>query len=156
VPALADVVAALRNWPEVTAFVELKRHSIERFGARRVAEAVCAELLPVLDQCVIISFESNVLEVTRELFSVPIGWALRDWNASARRHAERLAPEYLFCNVTRLPAEPEPLWAGTWTWVVYEITDPAEAQRLLQRGVGLIETMRVAEMLAALGSRAWR
>ena len=156
VPTLAEVAAALQGWPGVTAFVELKRHSIERFGARRVADAVHAELLPVLGQCVIISFEINVLEIFSDTYSMPIGWALREWSAAVRGQAEALQPGYLFCNVTRLPPEPEALWPGPWTWVTYEVTDPAEALRLLQRGIGIVETMQFGEMLAALASRGGR
>jgi len=150
-PRLDAVASDLAGWPEVTAFVELKRHSLEHFGVPDVVDAVLAALEPVLQQCVFISFESPAIEAIRQRVDRPVGWALRNWDDSSRQHAEEIAPEYLFCNVKRLPPEPEALWQGSWIWVVYEITDVLEAMRLASRGVGMIETMAIAEMHQALG-----
>ena len=81
----------------------------------------------------------------------PVGWALRSWDETSRQHALEIQPDYLFCNVKRLPPHPEPLWPGDWVWVVYEIIDPTEALELAARGVGMIETMAVAELSQSLG-----
>ncbi|MGI9291581.1 MAG: glycerophosphodiester phosphodiesterase family protein [Gammaproteobacteria bacterium] len=153
-PRLEQVAQDLSGWPEVTAFVELKRHSLEHFGVPDVVEAVLADLRPVLNQCVFISFELPAIETVRQRVDRPVGWALRSWDDSSKQHAEEVAPEYLFCNVKRLPREPEPLWAGPWAWVVYEITDAAEALELRDRGVGVIETMAFVELHQALGGVA--
>ena len=58
-----------------------------------------------------------------------------------------MAPEYLFCNVTKLPSEGA-LPTGPWQWAIYEITDPSLALDLCRRGAGFIETMEIGEMLA--------
>jgi glycerophosphoryl diester phosphodiesterase len=150
-PKLAEVVQDLAGWPEVTAFVEIKRQSVEQFGVEAVLGAVLPVLEPVLKQCVLISFEQDVIEAARVRAGVPIGWALRSWDEVSRAAVEDLQPEYLFCNVTRLPPEPESLWKGSWIWVVYEVVDPDEARVLANRGVGMIETMAFVEMHAALG-----
>jgi glycerophosphoryl diester phosphodiesterase len=150
-PRLAEIVEDLRGWPEVTAFVEIKRQSLAHFGIEVVLDAVLEVLEPVLQQCVIISFDTAVLEETRRRVDRPVGWAVRTWNNSSRKIAEALQPEYLFCNVNKLPAVHEPLWEGSWTWVVYEITDWGEACQLAARGVGMIETMAYAEMHAESG-----
>lgn len=153
-PSLLEVVQWLQQQPQVTAFVELKRHSLEKFGQARVLDAVLPLLVPLAGRCVIISFVADVLREARERGNVPVGWALPAWNSSSQRLAANLAPEYLFCNVRRLPAEPALLWSGPWTWVVYEIVDPAEALSLLRRGVGMIETMQFTPMLQALAGGA--
>jgi len=150
VPLLAEIVEDLSSWPDVTAFVEIKRQSIEQFGVESVLDAVLPVLEVVQQQCVIISFDAELVEVARSRIASPIGWAIRTWNESSQKIAETLQPEFLFCNVSKLPAKTLPLWKGGWTWVIYEITSPAEARELVARGVGIIETMAFAEMYTAL------
>lgn len=152
IPRLAEVVAELATWPQVQVFVEMKRESIEYFGLDATLDAVLPVVQPVLDRCVIISFELDAVAEARRRTACRIGWALRAWTDANRAAAKTLAPDYLFCNVTRLPAAPEPLWPGPWTWVIYEITDATMARELVARGVGLIETMAYVELAAALNS----
>lgn len=148
--SLTDIVGQLAAWPEVRAFVEIKRHSIEHFGADAVADAVLPVLAPVLDRCIVISFNADILAAVRQRVDVPVGWAVRVWGEDARRQAEDMQPEYLFCNVEKLPAAPAPLWQGNWEWVIYEITEPAVAEQLAARGVRFIESMACTTMLAGL------
>ena len=149
-PRLSQLVEDLAAWPSVTAFVELKRQSIGHFGRQAVLDAVLAVLQPVLARCVIISFDLEILLQARRQAHCRIGWALSKWNKDTELEATRLAPEFLFCNVMRLPTAPGSLWEGNWTWVVYEITDPAQAIELAQRGVGMIETMAYTELAKGL------
>lgn len=153
-PRLADVVADLLEWPGVTAFVELKRHSIDRFGAETVVEAVLETLRPVLDRCVVISFEESVIRLARDRAGCEIGWALRAWDEDHRAKAHAIAPDYLFCNVTRLPPAGQSWWKGGWTWVIYEIIDPDLARDLVARGAGIIETMACKELADGLAGAA--
>jgi glycerophosphoryl diester phosphodiesterase len=152
-PRLADIVADLAGWPGVTAFVELKRQSIDHFGLDVALDAVLPVLQPVLDQCVLISFRLDAVLAARERCGCRIGWALRSWSEENLRLAAELAPEYLFCNIDKLPPGSEPLRAGSWIWVVYEIADPVEVQPLVARGVEMIETMAYAELAAAADLR---
>ena len=149
-PSLAEIVDDLATWLQVQAFVEIKRESIEHFGLAVVLDAVLPVLQPVMDRCVIISFELDAVAEARRRTGCRIGWALRAWSDANRAAAKSLAPDYLFCNVTRLPAAPAPLWSGPWIWVVYEITDAAMARQLAARGVGMIETMAFVELAEAL------
>jgi len=149
-PRLSRLVEDLVEWPAVTAFVELKRQSIGHFGHEAVLDAVLAVLQPVVARCVIISFDLEILVLARQRAHCRIGWALSAWNKDAQQQAARLAPEFLFCNVKRLPRAPGALWQGNWTWVVYEITDPAQARELARRGVGMFETMACVELAAGL------
>lgn len=147
-PLLADIADALARWPDVTAFVELKRHSIERFGGATMVDAVLEVLRPVLDRCVVISFNDDILETTRQAAKVPVGWVLREWSTATRARADALQPEYLLVNEVRLPAT-APLWPGPWTWVCYDITDYARALDLHARGVQMISSFDIGQLQAA-------
>lgn len=149
-PRLSRLVEDLVEWPAVTAFVELKRQSISHFGREAVLDAVLSVLQPVMARCVIISFDLEILVLARQRARCRIGWALSAWNKDTQQQATLLAPEFLFCNVKRLPRASGSLWQGNWTWVVYEITDPVLARKLLRRGVGMLETMACVELAAGL------
>ncbi len=153
VMTLARLAELLSGWPDVRAFVEIKRQSVARFGSDAVVDAVLAALAPVLDQCIIISFVEATLHAARARCAVPVGWAVRHWDDETHAAAVALAPEYLFCNVEKLPADPAAIWTGPWAWVIYEITDPDVAQRLAAQGMTYIETMAIAELQAALAAR---
>ncbi len=149
-PRLEQIVADLQAWPDVTAFVEIKKESVHRFGVAAVLDAVLPVIEPVADQCVVIAFEQPVIEEARRRTHRPVGWALRKWDEEHRRYAEGFSPAWLFCNIDKLPPEPEALWAGSWQWVIYEIVDPDVARGLHARGVQMVETMAFADMYAAL------
>jgi glycerophosphoryl diester phosphodiesterase len=152
-PALSEVVEALQGWPDVTAFVELKRQSLGHFGVDAVLDAVLTVLEPVMNQCVIISFVREALEAARNSYTGRIGWAVRNWDQATHESAIALAPEYLFCNVEKLPKSPQPLWQGPWSWVIYDIVDPVLARQVADRGVAFIETWEIAEMIEALAGQ---
>ena len=150
---LDEFAALLKQWPQARAFVEIKHGSLEAFGIARVIDTVLAVLEEVLAQVIIISFEYESLVYTREVSELPIGWVLPAWSAENRSRAQELAPEYLFCNVTRLPKVPEPLWNGPWKWAVYTVNMAGEVAPLLNRGVALIETDAFSKLSADLGRR---
>lgn len=149
VPTLQDTCAALAGWNGVTAFVELKRHSIAHFGVAKVAEVVLDLLRPVLDRCVVISFNHDVLQACRKRADLPVGWVLRKWDAATRATAEASQPDYLLVNEKRLPPD-GPVWPGPWTWICYDITDYQRALDLHARGIGMISSFDIAHLLAAV------
>lgn len=148
VPPLAALVELLRGWPRVTAFIEIKEQSLARCGTEYAVERTLAVLAPHAAQCVPISFDYAALEHARRQGAGDVGWVLRDCSATSRAAAEALAPQYLFCNHTRLPPPPLPLWKGPWRWALYEVADPELALALAARGADLIETMDIAAMLS--------
>jgi len=156
VSSLAEIADWLSSWPDVTAFVELKRHSISHFGVGAVFDALLPVLQPVLEQCVIISFVDAAIEEARCRCTAPVGWVVRTWDEASRERADELQPEFLFCNVEKLPPPSQPLWPGNWDWVIYEITEARIARELGNRGVRYIETMEVAELQSALAMPAER
>ena len=145
IPLLSRFAAFLAANPKVTAFVELKRISVEQFGRDKVVTAVIRELRPVADQCVIISYSLDTLLSVREHSWDRIGAVVDRWRDRKQVLIRSLKPEYLFCNIATLP---------TWgrlrykygQLVIFETSDASVAMRLAKRGVDFVETDWIAEM----------
>jgi len=146
IPLLGEIVDLLQEHPQVTAFVELKRASLARFGVDKMVDRVLDELEPVLSQCVIASFDPTALQRARATRSIPIGWVLFEWSDDTHTGADGLKPEYLFCDYMLIPDDAE-LWKGPWHWVLYEVVDPELALSLAAFGAEFVETMAIKEML---------
>jgi glycerophosphoryl diester phosphodiesterase len=147
--SLAQAADLLAGWPDVTAFVEVKRASLRRFGREAVLRRVAEVLQPVLDRCVLISFDLPSVQILRLMTGARIGWVLPRYDADAERQAAQLAPQYLFADVEKLPGQPAPLWAGPWDWALYEVRDLATARACRARGARFVETMTVRALLQA-------
>jgi len=145
---LNDFVALLQSWPHAQAFVEFKRESLQAFGTQVVLDTVLDCLAPVIEQCILISFDDAVLAAARKRRHPRIGWVLSEWSEASAASAAALAPDFLFCNRTRLPPAPEPLWPGPWQWVVYTINEAGEIEPFLARGFRLVETNRISRLLS--------
>jgi glycerophosphoryl diester phosphodiesterase len=150
IPSLEQVTGLLRSFPEATAFVELKRTSLQAFGHETVVSQVCAALGPVASQCVVISFDLKAVELARKLAQLPIGWVLSEVSALTALQCESARPDYLFCNHERLPQDGTRLWRGLWSWVIYEVTSGSQALELSARGADFVETMQVRSLLHEL------
>lgn len=148
IPTLESAIDLVHNWPRAEAFVEIKPDSLAHFGVDAVGQRVVADLRRAPLQCILICSTIEILDWAREAGLPRIGWVVQEWSEQSRARAEALHPDYLFCNTTRLPADPEPLWEGPWQWAIYEVVDPELALELAGRGADLIETMAIAEMLA--------
>ena len=151
ISTLADVADWLDSQDGVQLFVELKRESIESAGLDTVFQSVLPALESVLDRCIIISFDDEALRESRRRCGARTGWVLPDWSAAVHDTLEALQPEFVYCDVSKLPRGHEPLWHGTWEWAIYEVIDPAVARQLYHRGAGMIETMEISMMLDAVG-----
>lgn len=148
-PTLEEMLTLLARWPEVTVFIELKRASMRRFGRPALIDPVLAAVSSLPNPVVIISFDSEAVEMARSRADVAIGWVFKPWTDQARADAARLAPEYLFVRADRVPEGLQPFWPGDWRWVVYGVEDRSTASGLLERGADLIETDGLPEMVAA-------
>jgi glycerophosphoryl diester phosphodiesterase len=147
IATLAAICQVLKDYPGVTGFIEVKKESIERFGVENVLDRVWEVLEPVKDQCVLISFSWDLLQLAHERGRHPMAIVIERWKELEK--ARHLHPEYIFCDVDRLPRK-----GGLhldWTrLVVYEVADPARAMALFHRGVGFIETFAFHELQSAL------
>lgn len=147
--SLAQAVDAIAGWEGVTAFVEVKRASMRRFGRQVVLERIAQVVRPILDRCVLISFDLTSLKILRMMTGARIGWVLPEYSPAALQEAQALAPQFLFCNLERVPPADTRLWEGPWQWAFYEVRDLATAQRCHALGAAFVETMDVRGLLAA-------
>lgn len=146
---LSDLVDLLRAHPDVFGFVEIKRASIERFGAETFLEAVTPLLDPVREQVALISFSLPFLALARARTSLPLGAVFDRFAEREQPEACSLAAEYVFCDVDGLPREGA-LDAEPSKLAVYEVADAALAIELARRGVELVETFAIGEMIPAV------
>ena len=143
---LKEFCAWLSQRPNVTAFVEVKRISLQQFGQQAVLDAMVPLLSPMQKQVAIISYDLDVLMTIRKAGMFPVGAVFDDWKDRKRPMVQKLKPEYMFCDWHSLPR-----WGhvrNPWGQLaIYECTDPDVAQRLVKQGVNLIETFAIGEML---------
>lgn len=150
-PRLADFAALLARYPRAGAFVELKRASLAHHGHERCVDRVLAELGPVADRCVPISFDATAVAIARARTGRPVGWVLEHFGGATPATLRELAPEFAFYDYLKAPAG-EPLPAGPWRWAAYEVTDAARARAEAARGAALVESMAPLRLLAELGA----
>ncbi len=150
IATLAELRELLQRHPRVTAFIEVKRESLERFGISQTLNAIATELQPVAQQCVLISFSNELLlaahKAQRKSWRA-LGAVVDKWRERKHDIIQAIKPEYLFCDVHGLP------WFGPLRMdgaqlVIYEVTDAGLALRLAKRGAALIETFACRELLA--------
>ncbi len=150
IPTLEESVARIASRPGWTTFYEIKPHSVDRFGLTTVVERVLAVLEPVRLRAVVISYLPEVIREVRDAGWSRSGLILKTWDQRSNVETRELGPDFVFCNVKKLPTEGD-LRPDGFPLAVYDVTDPERAVELCRRGVDLVETFAIAEMLDALG-----
>jgi glycerophosphoryl diester phosphodiesterase len=149
VAELAGLVDLLHSHRDVLAFVEIKRASIEHFGAEAVFEATVPLLEPVREQVALISFSLPFLAHARTRSALPLGAVFDKFQEREQPDARAISAEYTFCDVEGLPPKGV-LDARPSKLAVYEVADPALAIDLFRRGVDLVETFAIGDMIPAV------
>lgn len=139
----------LQRHRDVTAFIELKRSSLEHFGVETMLNLVRRALRPVLEQCVLISYALDALLTARRDGWQRIGVVIDHWKDRRQELVAAIQPQYLFCDVNDLPQQGELRIPGMQL-VIFEVAEPRVALELAARGVDFIETFAVGEMLREL------
>lgn len=139
----------LKLHSDVTIFVEIKQESIDRFGIPLFMDEVHKRILKseVEDQCVIISFNEEVVEYSRKISSMRTGWVLPKWTDENQEIARALKPEFMFCDKAILPARDEQIWPGSWQWAVYNLDDVSSAIDMANRGIPFLETNQIGTLM---------
>ena len=145
-PLLDEVLEWLSTLPDVRAMVEIKSESLEHFGHEIVMRALLETLKEHQNQCVLISFDDTALQFAADHASLELGWVIYKYDDAHRQRAEHLKPQYLICNQQKVPLH-EPLWAGDWRWMLYDIMEPAQALKWAHQGIDLIETGDITRLL---------
>ena len=149
IATLTAFAALLARYPKATAFVEVKRIAVERFGNSVVLSRMLRELRPVLRQCVLISYSLETLIHARQQSWPAIGVVVDRWRDRNLAMVRQINPEYLFCDSEGLPRFGKLRFANA-RLAVFEVTDAALALRLGRRGVELIETYAIGELQTEL------
>ena len=145
-PTLADMLALVDEYPAATGFVELKRASMRRFGREAVVNTVMREVGRHKHR-VVISSDAGMVALARPAGALRVGWVTKSLDHEHERRARELMPEFLFLRADRVPPGRDPLWTGSWRWVIYGVNELAHAHALLERGADIIETDRIGEFL---------
>jgi len=151
IASLFGLAGLLQRYPQVTAFVELKRSSLQHFGIKTVLDHVLPVLQQVKDQCVIISYALDALMSVRNDHGWPVGGVIDDWQERNSQEMFDLNPQYLFCDLDTLPRKGDIKFYASRI-AVFECTDPQQAINLSQRGVEFVETFAIGEMIKQIGA----
>jgi len=152
ITTLEEMVSYLATVPDVTAFVELKRQGLDAHGIDTFLDKVLPLLKPITKQAVVISYSLEALLATQQRSDYSLGAVFDLWLERNDPLIKQLRPDYLFTDIDDLPA------SGALTYpdnpdcrlAVYECVDPQRAIEVHQRGVDLVETFQIKEMLQAL------
>ncbi len=150
---LAELGHLLVRRPEVTAFIELKRASLERFGIETLLTLARRSLKPVIGRCVLISYSIEALRVAREKSWPRIGAVIDRWDERERIVTAGIRPEYVFCDVEGLPRKGDLRIDGAQL-AVFEVTDARLALTLASRDTEFVETFAVGEMIREISRLA--
>ena len=142
---LSALVAILQRFPATQVLVELKEEAVRDYSAAICLASIREVLSPVINQCILISFDIDALRVAKNMGYTRLGPVLRDW---ALRHsiAEELQAELIICNHKIIPKK-DSLLIKNCAVAVYEVDSISLAHSLLERGAQFIETFAIGEML---------
>lgn len=140
----------LANHPDVTTFVEIKQESIDRFGIPVFMDEVDKRIINTRteSQCVIISFNQEVVEYTRKISSMRVGWVLPAWNNKNRDLLDELKPDFLFCDKKLLPRNDDEIWRGSWQWAVYNLDEVSSAIEMASKNIPFLETNQIGTLMS--------
>lgn len=140
----------LKENSDVTIFVEIKQDSIETFGLQVFMDEVYRNIVDanVENQCVIISFNHLVVEYSRKISPMRVGWVLPEWSTANKKILTSLKPDFMFCDKNFLPTNDGDIWSGSWQWAIYNLDDVESAIEMTNRGITFLETNQIGKLLA--------
>ncbi|MBT7751067.1 MAG: hypothetical protein HN711_02255 [Porticoccaceae bacterium] len=150
---LEHLVTILEDNPEVKAFVELKDESIEHCGREVILASVQEILRPVVDRAVIMSFDYSLALAARQNGWPLVGLVLRSWDDLYSDEVKAVKPDFIYTDHHIIPPECDltsiESLANT-TLVAYEVGSRELGYALLARGVDMLETFEIEELLATI------
>lgn len=154
IPLLDHVISLFKQFPQATAFVEIKEDSLEEYGVEHVMKKLLADLKSISERCYIISFSYDAIEYTKNNSDFKTGYVLHKYDTPHFEQARTLKPDLIVCNYRKLPElddagklEEAALWPGDWQWVLYEIDDAELALAYGRNGAAFIETNQTGPLL---------
>jgi len=146
ITALQTLIDYLKKYPELNAFIELKRSMIDEFGK----DVVLKTLLPLFEgmnqQISFISYDQEILKTIHHDTDYATGIVVDDWTEYNKDAGWQ--SEWLFCSAEGLPENNAELDINSRI-AVFEVGNIGLAKHLLARGISYLETFRIKEMLDA-------
>ncbi len=144
--SLTDILEQIENYPQTTAFVEIKQASLQHWGLNRVMDKLLTVLKPYASHCMLICFDDAAIEYTKFNSDLATGWVLHKYDQAHYHRAQQLQADILMCNYRKIPHGESP-WREFKRWMLYDIIDPEMAIQYGTQGVELIETADIGGML---------
>nr|WP_320116061.1 glycerophosphodiester phosphodiesterase family protein [uncultured Desulfuromonas sp.] len=151
VATLDDFVVWLAERTDVTAYIEIKPECRQGYGLNAVAQ-ILNRLRPVFSQVVIISFDIDSIGLARHLGAPRVGVVLSTWQTWQMPMMAQIQPDVFFCDAYLIPDNVD-LSAYKTPFVIYEVSDLAQAEYWLSRGADQVETYNIGTMLETLAKR---
>lgn len=154
VPTLDEIGAMVAEYPHVKLFVEIKSESVDYLVKRdgpetlrklleRVAERFGGKTAPT--EFIVIAFDEAIVGLFQEMYPwYHTGLCLADYSPKSRAQLRRLGCAFAFVDYHDIKDEQ---LSKMHTWVAYEVPSKEIGDKLLNQGIGLLETMKVEEML---------
>ncbi len=146
VPLLKELLQLMQQFPHAKVMVEIKQHSIDKWGVNNVMSLLLKQLQPFSQQCILISFNAEAVLIAQQSSKLKTAWVLKNHNHESLQKAQRLKPDYLIIHKTKVPLN-KVAYKGTWDWMLYGIESSAEAQKFAQLGYYLMETDNICALM---------
>ena len=148
IASLESLTHLIAKHPSVTFYIELKEQAVRDHGCAFCLEKLFEVLAPVIEQCVLISFDKSALAGAAAKGFKRTGLVSKNWEARYDDY-EKLGIDVLFINKKRLSIgkiNSETVVAPCPV-VVYEVGRVEEAHQLLARGVDRVESFAVGNLI---------
>ncbi len=146
VPRLEALLNLIQQFPLAKVMIEIKQHSLDQWGVKKVMTLLLQQLIPTTKQCIVISFNEEALLIAKKSSNLKIGWVLKALNQKSRQKALQLKPDYLIISKTKVPLN-KTAFTGTWDWMLYDIESVYEAQKFAELGYFLMETDDICALI---------
>lgn len=144
IATLKQLTAIITKNSEVIFFIEIKQESIQYFGAKTCLTQTYKILEPVIQQCIVISFDSELVTRAKSFGFIKSGIVTRDWD-NRNSIIKHCSADYVFINLKRLPETGD--IKANCPIICYETTDIATANTAIARGISYIESFDIQHLL---------
>ena len=146
ITALQVFIDYLKLYPELKAFIELKRSMIDVIGDERVLDIILPLFGGMQNQISFISYNQLILKKINERTHYATGIVVDKW-ADYNLNTDWLS-EWVFCSAEGLPKNNDELNIKPKI-AIFEVGNIGLAKHLLAKGIVHLETFRIKEMITA-------
>lgn len=143
---LDECLQLIAQHPDVTVFIEIKQGAIDNFGRDLILDKLLSLARPYQQQCIFISFDFMILAQAAARGWPRTGPILKQWKQIHDLPGDNSAIDIIFCNYKKIPPEFN-IRKMDYPIAVYEIDQRGLALALLERGVKMIESFSIGELL---------